>query len=182
MPRTGRKYKCPARGEKGAIMAEEGQQTTTATTSEPPVDWKAKYEESVQHSRTWEERSKANYARVGELEEKLAAYENAKPDGRLEAATKRADEAEAKLASYEHEAQVADWRKAAASKYGVPSDLLSGETEEAIGESAEKLADYLKSRPAAPRFTNPAGVPKTSSSAHSREAEAIRTALFGQRR
>lgn len=159
-----------------------------ATTNEPSgegaaqtPDWESRYNEAVQHSRTWEARSKENYAQVQSLTAELEKFKAAKPDEQLAAATKRADEAEAQLASYKHDAEISGWKAAAAKEAGVPAELLTGETEEAVRSSAKALAAWASKRPAAPRFSNPAGTPATHTKAADPAAEAIRNALFGPR-
>ena len=165
-------------------MAEE-ESTTTEPSGEGAAqtpDWEAKYTEAVQHSRTWEARSKENYSRLQEVTAELDKLKAAKPDEQIAAAKQRADEAEAQLASYKHDAEVTGWKAAAAKEAGVPADLLSGDTEDAIKASAKALSEWASKRPAAPRFSNPAGVPPTShTKAADPAAEAIRDALFGPR-
>lgn len=164
-------------------MAEEGT-TTTEPSGEGAAqtpDWEAKYNEAVGHSRTWEARSKENYAQVQALSSELEKLKAAKPDEQLAAANRRADEAEAQLASYKHDAEISGWKTAAAKEAGVPAELLTGESEEAIKASAKALADWASKRPAAPRFSNPAGTPATHTKAADPAAEAIRNALFGSR-
>ena len=160
----------------------------TTNTSEPSgegaaqsPDWEAKYNDAIQHSRTWEARSKENYAQVQTLTAELEKFKAAKPDEAVAAATKRAEEAEAQLASYKHDAEISGWKAAAAKEAGVPAELLTGESEEAIKASAKALADWASKRPAAPRFSNPAGTPATHTKAADPAAEAIRSALFGPR-
>lgn len=160
----------------------------TTNTSEPSgegaaqsPDWESRYNEAVQHSRTWEARSKENYAQVQTLTAELEKLKAAKPDEQLAAATKRAEEAEAQLASYKHDAEISGWKAAAAKEAGVPAELLTGETEDAIRASAKALSDWASKRPAAPRFSNPAGTPATHTKAADPAAEAIRSALFGPR-
>ena len=164
-------------------MAEEGT-TTTEPSGEGAAqtpDWEAKYTEAVQHSRTWEARSKENYSRLQEVTAELDKLKTAKPDEQVAAATKRAEEAEAQLATYKHDAEISGWKTAAAKEAGVPAELLTGETEEAIKASAKALAAWASKRPAAPRFSNPAGTPATHTTAADPAAEAIRNALFGPR-
>lgn len=161
---------------------------TTTATAEPTgegtaqfPDWEAKYAEAVQHSRTWEARSKENFAQVQALSSELEKLKAAKPDEQIAAAKQRADEAEAQLASYKHDAEVTGWKNAAAKEAGVPAELLSGDTEDAIKASAKALAAWASKRPAAPRFSNPAGTPPISNTTADSSAEAIRAALFGNR-
>ena len=164
-------------------MAEEGT-TTTEPSGEGAAqtpDWESRYNEAVQHSRTWEARSKENYAQVQSLSAELEKLKAAKPDEAVAAANKRADEAEAQLATYKHDAEVTGWKNAAAKEAGVPAELLTGETEDAIKASAKALAAWASKRPAAPQFSNPAGTPPISHTTADSSAEAIRAALFGNR-
>lgn len=164
-------------------MAEEGT-TTTEPSGEGAAqtpDWESRYNEAVQHSRTWEARSKENYAQVQSLSAELEKLKAAKPDEAVAAANKRADEAEAQLATYKHDAEVTGWKNAAAKEAGVPAELLAGDTEDAIKASAKALAAWASKRPAAPRFSNPAGTPPISPTTADSSAEAIRAALFGNR-
>lgn len=160
------------------------------TNTEPPSgegaaqtpSWEAKYNEAILHSRTWEARSKENYAQVQSLTAELEKLKAAKPDEQVAAANKRAEEAEAQLASYKHDAELNAWKAAAAKEAGVPATLLTGETEDAIKASAKALSEWASTRPAAPRFSNPAGTPATHTKAADPAAEAIRAALFGPRK
>ena len=161
-------------------MAEANTNEPSGEGAAQTPDWESRYNEAVQHSRTWEARSKENYAQVQSLSAELEKLKAAKPDEQLAAANKRADEAEAQLASFKHDAEISGWKTAAAKEAGVPAALLTGESEEAIKASAKALADWASKRPAAPRFSNPAGTPATHTTADS-SAEAIRAALFGNR-
>ena len=162
-------------------MAEANTNEPTGEGTAQTPDWEAKYAEAVQHSRTWEARSKENYAQVQSLSAELEKLKAAKPDEQLAAANKRADEAEAQLASFKHDAEISGWKTAAAKEAGVPAELLTGETEEAVKASAKALAAWASKRPAAPRFSNPAGTPPISHTTADSSAEAIRAALFGNR-
>lgn len=162
-------------------MAEANTNEPSGEGAAQTPDWEAKYNEAVGHSRTWEARSKENYAQVQALSAELEKLKAAKPDEAVAAATKRAEEAEAQLASYKHEAEITGWKTAAAKEAGVPAELLTGDTEDAIKASAKALAAWASKRPAAPRFSNPTGTPATHTKAADPAAEAIRNALFGPR-
>ncbi len=93
------------------------------------VDWKAKYEETLNHSRQWERRAKANVAdarakaeaeaKVAEMQERIDRLENEK---KLDAA-----------------------RKAASEKYNVPASMLNlAVDEEQVEAFAKQLADWHK--------------------------------------
>ena len=108
--------------------------------------WKAKYEDMSNKSVATE----------------YAQYKEA-TQAEIDKANKRAEKAEAKLADYEADQQKAGWRSAAAEKYGVPAELLHGDTEETINASAEALkawGDTLKPKSYAPHITDPAGHPE----------------------
>ena len=54
------------------------------------------------------------------------------------------------------------WRNVAAGKYGVPADLLHGDIEEAVNNSAKALkewGDSFKSKIYAPKITDSSGHP-----------------------
>ena len=113
-------------------MAEPTNEPTNEPTTEPTgdgaaqtTDWESKYREAIQHSRTWEYRSKENYSQVQALTAELDKLKAAKPDEQIAAANQRADEAEAQLASYKHDAEVNSWKAAAAKETGVPAELLN---------------------------------------------------------
>lgn len=162
-------------------MAEANSNELAGEGAAQTPDWESRYNEAVQRSRTWEARSKENYAQVQSLAAELEKLKAAKPDEAVAAANKRADEAEAQLASYKHDSEISGWKAAAAKEAGVPAELLTGETEDAIRASAKALSDWASKRPAAPRFSNPAGTPATHAKAADSAAEAIRSALFGPR-
>ena len=121
---------------------------TAGAQQEPTIeDLKRQLAESKAHSREWEKRAKAN------KESTLSETEKA---------NKRADKAEAELATFKADRQKAEWRSTASEKYGVPAELLHGDTEEAVAESAKALkawGDSLKPKSYAPKITDPAGHP-----------------------
>lgn len=120
--------------------------------------WKAKYEDMRGHMRDWQSKAESNKSVATEY----AQYKET-TQAEIDKATKRAEKAEAKLADYEADQQKAGWRSAAAEKYGVPAELLHGDTEETINASAEALkawGDTLKPKSYAPHITDPAGHPE----------------------
>lgn len=131
---------------------------TAGAQQEPTIeDLKRQLAESKAHSREWEKRAKMNKNAADELE---ALKESTLSE--TEKANKRADKAEAELATFKADRQKAEWRSTASEKYGVPAELLHGDTEEAVAESAKALkawGDSLKPKSYAPKITDPAGHP-----------------------
>jgi predicted DNA binding CopG/RHH family protein len=119
---------------------------TEAPATEPAqaVDWEARFKESQEHSRKWEERSKANK----DAADRLSALEEASKTE----AQKVADRAEqAEKASLADRAELA--RMKAAVKFGLSEDDLdllgTHGTADEIAARAEKLAKRLKAADAA---------------------------------
>lgn len=98
------------------------------------TDWKAKYEETLGHSRKWEERAKANAdaaTRLAEFEESQKSEQQ-----KLE---ERAAKAEHALASKEREAA----RLAVIAAKGIPADyqhLVQGDSDESLTAAADSVA------------------------------------------
>ncbi len=134
---------------------------TTGAQQEPTIeDLQRQLAESKAHSREWEKRAKANKNAADELE---ALKESTLSE--TEKANKRAEKAEAELAAFKSEQQKADWRTSASEQYGVPAELLHGDTEDAIAESAKALktwGDSLKPKSYAPKIADPAGHPSNN--------------------
>ena len=84
--------------------------------AEAPEDWKA-------HARQWERRAKADRKQVESLTDLIKDLRTQVAD--LQRAAERAE----KIA-------------AAASEYGVPADLIRGDTDEEIAEYAKRLAEW----------------------------------------
>lgn len=96
---------------------------TPAADAEAPEDWKA-------HARQWERRAKADRKQVESLTDLIKASDTTIEDLRTQVADlQRAAERAEKIAS-------------AASEYGVPADLIRGDTDEEIAEYAKRLADW----------------------------------------
>lgn len=137
-----------------------------------PVDWEAKYNEAqaqlesaIKHSRDWENKSKANYAKAQAYDE-LKKQNDASVE-QVEAANKRIAELEAELggikAKQEHAALVAS---VAAAK-GVDATLLSmvkGDTQEELEAAADALSAHMASIPVYPAV-NDGGASKAPVSA-----------------
>lgn len=157
----------------------------TAQSTPDPTDWQAKFNEAVKHSRTWEERSKANLAQVQALTAEVEQLKTAaaqQPSEELAAANKRADEAEATIASMKHDAEVAQLRNEAAQKYGIPASLLNGETADDFKQAAEALTAWARSMPRIPALSHSIAEPQgTNRPKADPSTEAIRAALFGNK-
>ena len=86
-------------------------------------DWKA-------HARTWERRAKADHARLSVLTEAINGKDTT------------IEELRSQVAALEEQAHRAKLIAAAASEYGVPADLIHGDTEDEIKQIAQRLADW----------------------------------------
>lgn len=129
------------------VDASEASQETKQDTA--VEDWKA-------HARTWERRAKADHKQL----EELTAAINGK-DTTIE-------ELRSQVAALEAQAHQAKLIAAAASEYGVPADLIHGDTEDEIKAFAQRLADWrgTTATPAVPALADSgAGVfpPRASS-------------------
>lgn len=89
----------------------------------PEEDWKA-------HARQWERRAKADRKQVESL---MAAISD--KDATIEGLR-------TEVAERQRAAERAEKIAAAASEYGVPADLIRGDTDEEIAEYAKRLADW----------------------------------------
>jgi hypothetical protein len=96
---------------------------TQAADAEAPEDWKA-------HARQWERRAKADRKQVESL---MAAISD--KDATIEGLR-------TEVAERQRAAERAEKIAAAASEYGVPADLIRGDTDEEIAEYAKRLADW----------------------------------------
>lgn len=129
------------------VDASEASQETKQDTA--VEDWKA-------HARTWERRAKADHKQL----EELTAAINGK-DTTIE-------ELRSQVAALEAQAHRAKLIAAASSEYGVPADLIHGDTEDEIKAFAQRLADWrgTTATPVAPALADSgAGVfpPRASS-------------------
>ena len=121
-----------------------------------PVDWKAKYEAAIKHSREWESRAKANKDAADELD-KLKESQLSE----TEKLTRRAEKAEKELSALKTANQVNAWKNAAAEQYGVPASLLSGTTEDEINARAKALSEWKNpKRSGASMLGDPSGLPQ----------------------
>ena len=117
-------------------------------------------------------------ARLKKLEDEREAEEQQKltESQKLE---KRAADAEARVKAMEAEKEVRRLRSTVAEEENVPSDLLTGETEEEVKASAKRLTEYLESvnGPRRPQPNPYAG--KTSSGNTDTNTEALSVLGFG---
>lgn len=86
-------------------------------------DWKA-------HARTWERRAKADHKQLEALTEAINGKDTT------------IEELRSQVAALEAQAHRAKLIAAASSEYGVPADLIHGDTEDEIKEIAQRLADW----------------------------------------
>lgn len=129
------------------VDASEASQETTQDAA--VEDWKG-------HARTWERRAKADHKQLEALTEAINGKDTT------------IEELRSQVAALEAQAHRAKLIAAAASEYGVPADLIHGDTEDEIKEIAKRLADWrgAASTPAVPALADSgAGVfpPRASS-------------------
>lgn len=103
--------------------ADTAETSQEATQDEAAEDWKA-------HARTWERRAKADHKQLEALTEAINGKDTTIEELRSQVAALEAQAHRAKL--------IAD----AASEYGVPADLIHGDTEDEIKQIAQRLADW----------------------------------------
>ncbi|MBS4940058.1 MAG: hypothetical protein KHZ63_10595 [Actinomyces sp.] len=96
---------------------------TPAEGTEAPEDWKA-------HARQWERRAKADRKQVESLTDAINGKDVTIEDLRTQ------------VADLQRAAERAEKIAAAASEYGVPADLIHGDTDEEIAEYAKRLAEW----------------------------------------
>lgn len=135
----------------------QGEGSDGVQSAEPPVDWKAKYEAAIKHSREWESRAKANKDAADELDRLKESQLS-----ETEKLTRRAERAERELSALKTANQVNAWKNAAAEQYHVPASLLSGATEDEINANAKALAEWKNpERSGASALGDPSGLPQT---------------------
>ena len=103
-----------------ADAAETSQEGTQADAEQ---DWKA-------HARTWERRAKADHKQLEALTEAINGKDTT------------IEELRSQVAALEAQAHRAKLIAAASSEYGVPADLIHGDTEDEIKQIAQRLADW----------------------------------------
>nr|DAY00363.1 MAG TPA: hypothetical protein [Caudoviricetes sp.] len=107
-----------------AAKAEASADTQADDADETPEEgWKA-------HSRQWERRAKADRKQVESLTDAINGKDVTIEDLR------------AQVADLQRAAERAEKIAAAASEYGVPADLIRGDTDEEIAEYAKRLAEW----------------------------------------
>lgn len=129
--------------------ADTAETSQEATQDEAAEDWKA-------HARTWERRAKADHKQLEALTEAINGKDTT------------IEELRSQVAALEAQAHRAKLIAAAASEYGVPADLIHGDTEDEIKQIAQRLADWrgTTATPAVPALADSgAGVfpPRASS-------------------
>lgn len=104
-------------------QAEASADTSAGEAEAPEEDWKA-------HARQWERRAKADRKQVESL---MAAISD--KDATIEGLR-------TEVAERQRAAERAEKIAAAASEYGVPADLIRGDTDEEIADYAKRLAEW----------------------------------------
>lgn len=134
----------------------EGSEDAQSTEPQKSVDWKAKYENAIKHSREWESRAKANKDAADELDRLKESQLS-----ETEKLTRRAERAERELSALKTANQVNAWKNAAAEQYEVPVSLLSGATEDEINANAKALFEWKNpERSDASALGDPSGLPQ----------------------
>ena len=105
------------------------------------VDYKAKYEEALGHSRTWESRAKANKEAADELKQLKDAQKS-----EAERTADRIKQLEAENAKYKQRDQVAGWAKEIVGDSEIPASVLRGSTRDELQEHFEQLQSALPAR------------------------------------
>lgn len=103
--------------------AEASADTQAADAEGPEEDWKA-------HARQWERRAKADRKQVESLTDAINGKDVTIEDLR------------AQVADLQRAAERAEKIAAASAEYGVPADLIRGDTDEEIAEYAKRLAEW----------------------------------------
>lgn len=96
----------------------------------PAADAEAPEEDRKAHARQWERRAKADRKQVESLTDLIKASDTTIEDLRTQ------------VADLQRAAERAEKIAAAASEYGVPADLIRGDTDEEIAEYAKRLAAW----------------------------------------
>ena len=135
------------------------------------VDWKAKYEETLGHSRKWEQRAKDN----ADAARRLAEIETAQQTAEASTA-ERITELENKLAAAERTALVSRVQ----AEHGISSEdaelFLTGTDEATLTAQAARLAE--RTQAAAPVVPSE-GTPATNEASSSPEAAFLRELFDG---
>ena len=101
----------------------------------------------IVQERVFKERSK--FEGFEDLKAKAAKYDEMEEASKteLQKATERAEKLQAELSAMKHTEEVRTIREAVATQYGIPANLLSGESEETCTEQAKALLDFKSSTP-----------------------------------
>lgn len=142
--------------------ADTAEPSQEATQDDAEQDWKA-------HARTWERRAKADHKQLEALTEAINGKDTT------------IEELRSQVAALEAQAHRAKLIAAASSEYGVPADLIHGDTEDEIKQIAQRLADWRSTTatPAVPALADSgAGVfpPRASSMSLDEQIAAAQTA------
>ena len=129
------------------------EQTTTPEGAEaaeaPEVDYKAKYEEAVRHSREWERKAKANKGAADELEQLKASQLT-----EAERLQRERDRYKAQVEELTAQQERAGWVSELAAETGVPAEVLSmvaADSRDELAERARAIAGRLAERPQQPQ-------------------------------
>lgn len=139
---------------------EEAVESDETPNGDEEVDWKAKYQEAIKHSRDWERRSKENKSAAEELE-KLKSERMTEAE-RLQA---RAEKAEAELSKLTAERERADAATEVAKKTDVPRELLL------FCKDAEAMEAFAEAFLSLTREQTPKSAPQSRKSRLVRENE-----------
>ena len=145
---------------------QDGSEDSQSAGPQQTVDWKAKYEAAIKHSREWESRAKANKDAADELDRLKESQLS-----ETEKLTRRAEKAEKELSALKTANQVNAWKNAAAEQYGVPASLLYGSSEDEVNANAKALAEWKNpKRSGASALGDPSGLPSGKPENASRRA------------
>lgn len=109
------------------------------------IDWQAKYNDAIRHSREWEKRAKDNKNAAEELEKLKEASMTEQ-----EKAAKHVKELEDKVASYETAKQRAEVEGARRRRDRRTADVIEGDSLEAMQSHAKRIHELLNPKPKAP--------------------------------
>lgn len=114
----------------GDTGSQEGNNPTGENSQNGDVDYKAKYEDAIKHSREWESRAKANKSAADEL--KKLKEQNMSAEEKYEQIVKE-------FTALKADRQQEEWKAQVAQTTGVPAGLLRGCTLEEIQSHGEAL-------------------------------------------
>ncbi|KFI97820.1 capsid assembly scaffolding protein Gp46 family protein [Bifidobacterium stellenboschense] len=124
-----------------ANTADQSQDAGKPHGESTPTDWEAKYREVLSHSREWEKRAKDNKAAADELQQLKESQmsEQQKAEAKTARLQKELDQLKA-------EKQANEWRSQVAAETGLPSNLIVGDSLEAMQEHAKAIGEYVASQ------------------------------------